>query len=260
MPCAEPETRISEAAGMPAEAQRTKAEDQRPKEGEGILDGSIHTFVLRSGRITEAQRRAIERFGPKYILPFTGAPLDPDSLFPEKKPLVLEIGFGMGQATWKIAQARAQFNYLGIEVHTPGVGRLIIDLERHGLENVRIIQHDAIEVLKAMIPPESLAGIHIFYPDPWPKKRHHKRRLMQDAVVALMAAKLVAGGYLYFVTDIEEYASYAKASLDSCAALKNQYESYAPHQEWRPETKFEHFAKDSGRGTFELLYIKGSPS
>lgn len=247
MPQAEPERDGPEAAGVPAGAQ---------KEGKGLLDGSIHSFVLRSGRLTEAQRRAIGRFGAKYIFPFTEVHLDLDSLFPEKKPLVLEIGFGMGQATWQIAQERAQFNYLGIEVHTPGVGRLIIDLERHGLGNVRIIQHDAIEVLKTMVPPESLAGIHVFYPDPWPKKRHHKRRLMQDTVVALMAEKLAAGGYLYFVTDIEEYASHARAALDSCAALRNQFEGYAPHQAWRPETKFEHFAKDSGRGTFELLYIK----
>jgi len=231
-----------------------KAEDQR--QGEKLLDGSIHTFVLRSGRLTLAQRRAIEELGSKYILPFAASSLDLDSVFPEKKPLVLEIGFGMGQATWQIARDRAQFNYLGIEVHSPGVGRLILDLERAGLENVRIVRHDAIEALKSMIPPASLAGIHIFYPDPWPKKRHHKRRLMQDAVVALMAEKLVAGGYLYFVSDIEEYASFAKASLDSCAALQNRFDGYAPRQSWRPETKFEHFAKDSGRGTFELLYVK----
>ncbi|MEN6499933.1 MAG: tRNA (guanosine(46)-N7)-methyltransferase TrmB [Rectinema sp.] len=255
MPRAESSIYSQEVVGSPAKTQEAKAE-VRQKEGDGILDGSIRTFVLRSGRITEAQRRAIERFGPKYLVPFTGAPLDLNALFLEKKHIVVEIGFGMGQATWKIAQTRAQFNYLGIEVHTPGVGRLISDLESHGLENVRIIQHDAVEVLKTMLPAESIAGIHIFYPDPWPKKRHHKRRLMQEAIVALMAAKLEVGGYLYFVTDIEEYASYAKASLDSCGALKNQYEDYAPHQAWRPETKFEHFAKGSGRGIFELLYIK----
>ncbi len=236
---------------------RVQAEDQMHEKESGLLDGSIHTFVLRSGRLTEAQRRAIEKFGSKYIVPFAETFLDSNSLFPEKRPLVLEIGFGMGQATWQIAQARAQFNYLGIEVYTSGVGRLIIDLERHELKNVRIIQHDAIKVLKNMIPPESLAGIHVFYPDPWPKKRHHKRRLMQDAVVALMAEKLGADGYLYFVTDIEEYASFAKASLGSCTALKNRFDGYAPHQLWRPETKFENHAKNSGRGTFELFYIKG---
>jgi tRNA (guanine-N7-)-methyltransferase len=238
------------------ETGEIKADDPTPAKENGLLDGSIHTFVLRSGRLTEAQRRAIEQFGPNYIVPIGEDFLDLESLFPEARPLVLEIGFGMGQATWQIAQGRNTFNYLGIEVHAPGVGRLILDLERHGLKNVRIIQYDAIKALKNMVPPRSLAGIHVFYPDPWPKKRHHKRRLMQGVIVALMAEKLAPGGYLYFVTDIEEYASFAKGTLDSCLALKNQFEGYAPHQTWRPETKFEKHAIHSGRGTFELLYVK----
>jgi len=169
MPRADSSIYLPGSAGTSAKEQGTEV-DARQKEGEGILDGSIRTFVLRSGRITEAQRRAIERFGSKYLVPFTGAPLDLNALFLEKKPIVVEIGFGMGQATWKIAQTRAQFNYLGIEVHTPGVGRLISDLEDHGLGNVRIIQHDAVEILKTMVPAESIAGIHIFIPIPGPKE------------------------------------------------------------------------------------------
>ena len=222
----------------------------------GLLDGSIRTFVLRSGRLTEAQRHAIDALGTRYIIPFAEEPLDTTRFFPDRKPLVLEIGFGMGLATWQIARDRPQFNYIGIEVHSPGVGRLILDLEQHELKNVRIIQHDAIAVLKTMMSPESLAGIHIFYPDPWPKQRHHKRRLMQSTIVSLMAEKLASGAYLYFVTDIEEYASFAKRSLDSCPTLTNRFAGYAPHQDWRPETKFENFAKNSGRGTFELFYVK----
>lgn len=225
-------------------------------EGSQLLDGSVRSFVVRSGRLTEAQRRAIEVWGPTYIIPYTPLPLDFAKLFDEQRPVILEIGFGMGQATWQIARDRPNYNYLGIEIHAPGVGRLIMDLREHNISNVRIIQHDALEVLRTAIPPESLAGLHIFFPDPWPKKRHHKRRLMQKAVICLMAEKLASGGYLYFVTDIEEYGEFAKNALESCNMLANRYEGFAPHQDWRPVTKFEGHAFESGRGTFELVFIK----
>lgn len=225
-------------------------------EGSQLLDGSVRSFVVRSGRLTDAQRRAIEIWGPTYIIPFTSSPLDFAKLFDEQRPVILEIGFGMGQATWQIARDRPNYNYLGIEIHAPGVGRLIMDLRKHNISNVRIIEHDALEVLQTAIPSESLAGLHIFFPDPWPKKRHHKRRLMQKAVICLMAEKLASGGYLYFVTDIEEYAEFAKNALESCDMLTNRYEGFAPHQEWRPLTKFESHALESGRGTFELVFIK----
>ncbi|MFA6366188.1 MAG: tRNA (guanosine(46)-N7)-methyltransferase TrmB, partial [Candidatus Hydrogenedentales bacterium] len=164
------------------------------------VSGLIRTYVLRSGRMTDAQRQAIEEFGHEYILPYDGHPLDLPGLFPLPQPLVMEIGFGMGQATWQIAADRKDFNYLGVEVHGPGVGRLIMEIRRNKLENLKIIQHDAVEVLANMIPEGSLAGLHIFYPDPWPKKRHHKRRLMRRPIVDLMISRLKAGGYLYFVT------------------------------------------------------------
>jgi len=222
----------------------------------GLIDGSVHSFVKRSGRITEGQRRAIESLGPKYIIPYSDKFLVTETLFPQIKPIILEIGFGSGQATWRIAKERPEFNYLGIEVYAPGVGRLIMDLELHVIENVRILQQDAITVLKHMIAPASLAGIHVFYPDPWPKKRHHKRRLMQYPIVCLMAQKLIQGGYLYCVTDIEEYACFAKDSLDACSLLENVYGSFAPHQQWRPETRFENLAKEAGSEPFELFYKK----
>ncbi len=236
---------------------RTEPQNLEPRpDGRRLLDGSVHSYVLRSGRMTDAQRRALEIFGPDFLVEYREAELDITTLFAEHKPLILEIGFGMGQATWRIARDRPQFNYIGIEVHTPGVGRLIMDAKAAGLTNLKIIQHDAIEVLRSMIPPASLAGIHVFYPDPWPKKRHHKRRFMQDGVIELMAQKLVHEGYLYFVTDIEEYARFSKESLDRCALLHTPFESFAPYQEWRPETKFEHHAAHSGRGRFELLYTR----
>jgi tRNA (guanine-N7-)-methyltransferase len=216
----------------------------------------IRSYVIRAGRMTDAQRRALEELGPSRIIPSSREPLDPKGLFPEARPVVMEIGFGMGKATWQIALSRPEYNYLCLEVHSPGVGRLLLELEAHEIENIRIIQHDAVEVLADMIPPSSLAGFHIFYPDPWPKKRHHKRRLMRQAVVNLMIDRLQPGGYLYFVTDIEEYGQATLELLSACPALRNGYEGFAPRLEWRPETKFEAKATRAARGAFELYFTK----
>jgi tRNA (guanine-N7-)-methyltransferase len=216
----------------------------------------IRTYVVRSGRMTEAQQKAIDEYGPEYIIPFVPLPFDADASFPKPQPLVMEIGFGMGKATWQIARDRPDFNYLGVEVHGPGVGRLIMELRDHDLKNLRIIQYDAVEVLKTMIPADSLSGFHIFYPDPWPKKRHHKRRLMRRSIVDLMISRLAPGGYLYFVTDIDEYATSTLELLSSCAGLANRYQGFAPRIEWRPETKFEARAKAESRSAFELYFIK----
>ena len=218
--------------------------------------GLIRTYVTRAGRMTEAQREAIERYGSNYIIPFGQEPLRLASIFPEDRPLIMEIGFGMGKATWQIARDRPQYNYLGVEVHSPGVGRLIMELRGNGLENLRIIQHDAVDVLSFMVHEGSLAGLHVFYPDPWPKKRHHKRRLMRQPIVDLMVSRLAPGGYLYFVTDIEEYGLSTLALLSSCPGLKNEYEGFAPRIEWRPETKFEAKAGKAGRPAYELYYSK----
>jgi tRNA (guanine-N7-)-methyltransferase len=217
---------------------------------------AVRSYVLRAGRMTEAQRRAIEELGPLYTLPFDDKPLKPSGIFPEPKPLILEIGFGMGLATWQIALGRPEFNYLGVEVHSPGVGRLLMEIRDRGISNLKIIQHDAVEVLQAMIAPGGLAGLHIFYPDPWPKKRHHKRRLMRPALVDLMASRLAPGAYLYFVTDIEDYANQTMEVLGACGALKNAYEAFAPKMEWRPRTKFEGRAMKESRPCFELFFVK----
>jgi len=226
------------------------------------------TYVVRSGRMTDAQRRAIEFSGQEFILPYTGQALELGTIFPEPRPIVMEIGFGMGQASWQIALSRPQFNYLGAEVHGPGVGKLILDLKAHSISNFRIFQHDALEVLQTMIPENSLAGYHIFYPDPWPKKRHHKRRLMQANHLALMLSRLETGGYLYFVTDIEEYARSALTLLSDTRGLVNVYDGFANGFAegigWRPETKFERRAKNSApagetgtvRAAWELYFEK----
>lgn len=220
-----------------------------------IPDRSIRTYVLRSGRLTDAQKRALEEYGPRYCIPFdTSRTLDIASAFGREAPLVVEIGFGMGQATWKIAQANPGISYLGIEVHTPGVGRLLYELNARGIENVRIVHHDAVEVFERMLTPASLAGIHLFYPDPWPKKRHHKRRIIRPGLVELLVSRLKPGGYLYFVTDIEDYALWSLDILSRTEALRNRYENFAPPQEWRPETKFESHASRDGRGRWELVF------
>lgn len=218
--------------------------------------GLIRTYVLRSGRMTDAQQQALETFGPSVLVPYSEAQAAPGSYFPTQRPVVMEIGFGMGKATWQIARDRPEYNYLGVEVHTPGVGRLVMEIRDHGLDNLRIIQHDAVEVLEAMIPEAGLAGLHIFYPDPWPKKRHHKRRLMRQPIVDLMISRLAPGGYLYFVTDIEDYAVATLETLSAREGLANSFEGYAPRREWRPETKFEAKAARENRGAYELYFTK----
>ncbi len=220
-----------------------------------VPDRGIRTYVLRAGRLTDAQERALKELGPRFCIPFgASAPLDPASAFGARRPLIVEIGFGMGQATWKIAQANPGISYLGIEVHTPGVGRLCYELGSRGIENVRIVRHDAVEVLERMIAPDSLAGIHMFYPDPWPKKRHHKRRFVRPGLAELLASRLGPGGYFYFVTDIEDYALWSLELLSRTEGLRNRYSGFAPPQEWRPETKFESHASRDGRGRWELVF------
>jgi len=219
-------------------------------------DSRIRTYVTRGGRLTEAQKRALDTYGADYMLPFSPSPLDTAALFTDPGPLIIEIGFGMGNATWQIAKSRPEFNYLGIEVHTPGVGRLMMELSEKGIGNVKIIQHDAVEVLERMIPDACISGFHVFYPDPWPKKRHHKRRLMRPYIVELMIDKLAKGGYIYFVTDIEEYAQSSMAVLYGARRLSNRFKGYAHGIDWRPETKFGMKAKAQQRSAFELFYVK----
>jgi tRNA (guanine-N7-)-methyltransferase len=218
-------------------------------------DRAIRTYVLRSGRMTVAQGRALDELWPRYGVEFDpGRVLDLAALFGNDNPTVAEIGFGMGVATWKIAEANPSTNYLGFEVHKPGVGKLLSELGARGIANVRILSHDAVEAFERMIPSGSLSGLHIFYPDPWPKKRHHKRRLVRPGLTEILASRLAKGGYLYFVTDIEDYATWSLEVLTRTPGLRNKYEGFAPRQEWRPETKFESHASRDGRGRWELIF------
>lgn len=167
----------------------------------------VRSYVLRQGRVTDAQRRARESLLPRFGIPFSPQPLDLDRAFGRAAPKILEIGFGMGETTADIADRHPENDYLGVEVHSPGVGALLQRIDKLGLANVRVIQHDAVDVLEHMVPPRSLAGAHLFFPDPWPKKRHHKRRLIQPPFIALLASRLKPGGLVHAATDWEDYAN-----------------------------------------------------
>jgi tRNA (guanine-N7-)-methyltransferase len=218
---------------------------------------AIRSFVLRQGRLTPAQQRAVETLLPVYGIPYAAEPLDLDHAFGRQAPKILEIGFGMGAATAQIAATNPDKDYLGIEVHTPGVGNLLKLMEEQGITNLRVIQHDAVEVLRHMIADGSLDGVHIFFPDPWPKKRHHKRRLLQTEFVALLCRKLKPGGYLHFATDWEEYAQWTLEVLRAEPKLANTVTDYAPRPEYRPLTKFEQRGLNLGHGVWDLIFIRG---
>ena len=217
---------------------------------------TVHTFVLRAGRMTDAQRKAYETLSQRWCVPYTGSPLNFIDIFDNVNPVTVEIGFGMGAATAIIAQNNPEKNYLGLEVHRPGVGKLLNEIEEKNLSNLYIIEHDAIEVLENMIPDESVNAFHIFFPDPWPKKKHHKRRLVQRPRTDILAKKLAPGGYLYMATDWEPYAEFALEELTLTQGLKNKFSGYAPHQEWRPETKFENKGLKAERKISELFFEK----
>lgn len=226
----------------------TPEQDTRPRR--------IRSYVLRQGRMSEAQRRAYEDALAHWGIAYAPAPLDLAAAFGRNAPTILEIGFGMGRTTAEIAAAHPQNNYLGVEVHTPGVGSLLKEIQTRGLDNIRLIQHDAVEVLTHMLADGTLAGIHIYFPDPWPKKRHHKRRLIQSELVALLVRKLAPGGYLHCATDWEDYALQMLEVLNAEAGLKNTADGFAPRPQWRPVTKFEQRGLKLGHGVWDLLFEK----
>jgi tRNA (guanine-N7-)-methyltransferase len=212
------------------------------------LKRTIRSYVLRQGRTTPAQQRALDELLPRYGVPFGDSPLDYRALFGREAPVVLEIGFGMGETTAEIAQSNPGTDFLGVEVHGPGVGSLLRRIEALGLKNLRIVRHDAVEVLEKMIPDGSLAGIHLFFPDPWPKKRHHKRRLVQPAFAALAAKKLAPGGYLHAATDWVDYAEQIEATLSAEPSLERGTSAARPH------TKFEDRGLKLGHEVRDLLF------
>lgn len=231
--------------------------DTEPVAGqEQPLRREIRTFVLRSGHFTAAERKNYEELHGDFCIPYEKKTIDFQAVFGNERPTVIEIGFGMGKATALIAQQHPDINYIGIEVHKPGVGKLLGEIRERGLTNLRIIEHDAMEVLADQIADKSIAAFHIFFPDPWQKKRHCKRRLIQRPRTDLLARKLIPGGYLYFVTDWLPYAEFGLAELTATAGLKNRYGGFAPRQEWRPETRFEQKGLDANRVITEVLFEK----
>jgi tRNA (guanine-N7-)-methyltransferase len=207
--------------------------------------------------MTDAQRRAYETLFPRYSVSFEENIFDFFRIFGNNNPTTIEIGFGMGVATAMIAEKNPHINYLGIEVHRPGIGKLLWEIERRHLSNIRVIEHDAVEVVEAMVTAGSVDGFHIFFPDPWHKKRHHKRRLIQKPFTSELAAKLKPGGYVYMVTDWAEYGDWALAELSTTSALINAYPSgFAEPQSWRPQTKFEQKGLLKKREIRELFFKK----
>jgi tRNA (guanine-N7-)-methyltransferase len=216
----------------------------------------IRSFVLRAGRMSIAQRRSYETLGPRFIVPYGKNKFDPIAAFGDDRSLTVEIGFGMGIASAMIAEANPEKTYLGIEVHTPGIGRLLWEIERRSLSNIRIVEHDAVEVLEDMVADASVAAFHVFFPDPWPKKRHHKRRLVKRPFTDLLARKLVDGGYLYMATDWTEYGDWALEELSATPSIRNAYAGFAPRQTWRPETEFERKGAAKDHELRELYFVR----
>ena len=214
----------------------------------------VRSYVLRGGRMGPGQQRALEELGPRYVLPFDEAPLAFDAVFGRRAPVVLEIGFGMGDATAQIAAGHPDIDFMGVEVHEAGVGALLRRIGESGLTNIRIVRHDAVEVLRHMVPPESLAGVHLFFPDPWPKKRHHKRRIVQPPFVSLLCERLAPGAYLHFATDWQPYAEQMLQVLAAEPALRNTVAHYAPRPAYRPLTKFEARGLKLGHGVWDLVF------
>jgi len=216
---------------------------------------ALRSFVLRAGRMGSGQQRALAELGPTHVLPYDPAqPLDWPALFGRTAPRVIEIGFGMGDATAQIAAALPGTDFIGIEVHQPGVGALLRRIGDEQLNNLRLIQHDAVEVLEHCVPAHSLDGVHIFFPDPWHKKRHNKRRLVQSAFVALLASKLKPGGYVHCATDWQPYAQQMLDVLRAEPTLTNTAADYAPRPAYRPLTKFENRGLKLGHGIWDLVF------
>ena len=217
----------------------------------------IRSFVLRQGRVTKGQANALETQWPKYGVEYGLQSIDLDELFSRKdSKKILEIGFGMGETTAKIAQTLADCDFLAAEVHTPGVGALLKLIEEFRLTNIRIIQHDVVEVLQNMLADASLDGVHIFFPDPWHKKRHHKRRLIQAEFVKLLCSKLKIGGYLHVATDWQEYAEWVLEVLKAEPELQNTATDYAEKPNYRPLTKFENRGVKLGHGVWDMVFTR----
>ena len=249
-------TRIPEQNDSPAPLSAGTQAALEPAAHAPASPGATHirSFVHRRGHITQGQREALETLMEKWSVPYAPSRLDPAAVFGRTAPTILEIGFGMGETTEKIALARPDDNFLGVEVFNAGVGSLLRRIEDSSIGNLRIIQHDAVEVVRDMIAPDSLDGVHVYFPDPWPKKRHHKRRLLQPPFVALLASRIRPGGYLHCATDWEDYAVQMLEVLSAEPLLRNSVDGYAPRPDYRPQTKFETRGLRLGHGVWDLIF------
>ena len=216
----------------------------------------LKSYVIRKGHFTTAQQKAYDLLAENFVIPFSQEKIDFHKIFGNTAEVTMEIGFGMGIATAGIAETNPDKNYLGIEVHRPGIGRLLWEIEKRSLSNIRIIEYDAVHVTEKMIPAASLHAVHLFFPDPWPKARHRKRRLVQRPFTGLLAECLKPGGYLYMVTDWEDYAAHALEELSAVPALRNAYDGFASPQNWRPVTKFEQKGLAKEHNIKELYFTK----
>lgn len=222
---------------------------------ENLKHRRIRSFVLRQGRLTVAQERALETGLPQFGLTYTPELQNLEAVFGRKESKkILEIGFGMGESTAKIAQTLPECDFLAVEVHTPGVGSLLKLIQEQALTNIRIVQHDAVEVLQNMLADASLDGVHIFFPDPWHKKRHHKRRLIQAEFIKLLCSKLKVGAYIHVATDWQEYAEWVLEVLIAEPMLENTAQNYAEKPSYRPLTKFENRGIKLGHGVWDMVF------
>ncbi|PTU66543.1 MULTISPECIES: tRNA (guanosine(46)-N7)-methyltransferase TrmB [Chromobacterium] len=215
---------------------------------------AIRSFVLRQGHLSPGQQRAMDEGMPRWGIEYRPERIDLEQAFGRAAPKILEIGFGMGGATAEIAAANPAQDYLGVEVHSPGVGNLCKLIAEKELSNLRIIRHDAVEVLDHMLADGSLDGVHIFFPDPWHKKRHNKRRLIQAPLVEKLVAKLKPGGYLHAATDWEDYALQIMEVFSGQPQLVNTADGYAPRPDYRPLTKFEARGIKLGHGVWDVIF------
>jgi len=224
---------------------------------EDLKNRRIRSFVLRQGRLTKGQERALATGWPQFGIDYSESEINLSQTFGRaESKKILEIGFGMGESTAKIAQILPESDFITVEVHTPGVGSLLKLIQEQALTNIRIIQHDVVEVLQHMLPDSSLDGVHIFFPDPWHKKRHYKRRLIQAEFIKLLCSKLKSGAYIHVATDWQEYAEWILEALKAEVQLKNTAADYAEKPSYRPLTKFENRGIKLGHGVWDLVFEK----
>lgn len=219
---------------------------------------TIKSFIKREGRLTKGQQKALDDLWPQFGIDFSEQELDLKKIFERDAETVLEIGFGNGESLWKMAQADADRNYIGVEVHRPGVGHLLHLIEQSGIQNLRIISHDAVDIIKHQIKENSLDKVQLFFPDPWHKKKHHKRRIVQDEFVNMLATKIKTGGIFHLATDWEDYAEHMLAVMNRNSHFTNlsKDNTYVPKPEQRPTTKFETRGLKLGHGVWDMLYQK----